>query len=185
MTAYSVIDVAKIWIRNGGASASDQLINACAVCWAESGGDSTAISPSGDYGLWQINRSAHFGDGTIDSSNWFNPDVNAREAIKLSNNGQNWAAWCTAWANPGPNCGHGNLHDPQPGSPAFKQLNQVEADLAGANLAGGRVGGGGPVHVGNASVTAAWAAVQSYTANGARSQWADINQLQHVLERMS
>lgn len=184
MAAYSVVEVARIWIRNGGTRVTDQLINACAVCWAESGGDSTAISPSSDYGLWQIN-STHFGDGIISSSNWFNVDANAREAIKLSGNGQNWAAWCTAWANPAGNCGHGYVHDVQPGSPAFKQLNQVEADLAGANLAGGGGGPSAPVHIGNASVASAWGAMQNYTAHGAPSQWNDLHNLQNAIERIT
>jgi hypothetical protein len=151
---------------------------------AESGGRSTAVSPSSDYGLWQIN-SLHFGDGIINASNWGNPDVNAREAIRLSGNGQNWAAWCTAWLNPGPNCGHGNLHDPQPGSPAFGQLDQVVADLNRTNLVGGSVGAGPPVHIGNAAVSSAWAEMQRYVAHGAPAQWNDLAGLQRAIERIA
>lgn len=184
MTGYSITDVAKIWIRNGGAATTDQLINACAVCWAESGGNSTAVSPSSDYGLWQINR-IHFGDGIISAANWSNPDVNAREAIKLSANGQNWAAWCTAWTDPARNCGHGNLHDPQVGSPAYMRVDQVTAALNRANLTGGTGGPSGPAHVGNASVSSAWSAMQHYTAHGAPSQWNDLADLQRAIERIT
>ena len=96
-------------------------VYAVAICLAESGGDESAISPSNDYGLWQINR-IHFGDGIINGSNWANPLVNAREMWKLSGGMQNWAAWCTAWQNPRRDCGHGVLTRPQPGTPADDQV---------------------------------------------------------------
>jgi hypothetical protein len=105
-----------------GAKNTYNTVYAVAIALAESGGNANAISPSHDYGLWQINR-IHFGDGIIGPNNWSNTVVNAREMWKLSGGMQNWAAWCTAWVNPGRDCGHGYLHTPQAGSPADDQVN--------------------------------------------------------------
>lgn len=55
---------------------------------AESGGKSWAISPSSDFGLWQIN-SGHGALATLD------PLANAKAAILISSNGANWNPWTT------------------------------------------------------------------------------------------
>ena len=54
---------------------------------AESGGNQNALSPTDDYGYWQIN-------GCNGSLATFSAYGNARSAIILSDNGSNW--------NPGP-----------------------------------------------------------------------------------
>lgn len=184
MARYSMVDVAKIWARNGGATGRYALIATVAIAFAESGGDSLARSPSNDYGLWQING-IHFGDGIIDAGNWANVDVNAREAIKLSANGLNWAAWCTAWANPGPNCGHGFLGFPQAGSPAGMRVDQVSAALG--SMAGTPAGPSGDwsAPVGNASVSHAWASMQSYAAHGAPTHYRSIHAAGYAFWRLA
>jgi hypothetical protein len=126
MTTYNIVQLRDIWVRNGGAPVN--AIIAVAVSLAESGGRSDDISPSSDYGLWQIN-SIHFGSHTINDTNWMNVDVNASVAIQLSSNGNNWAPWCTCWQDPADNCGHGNLPVPQPGTPAARQIPTVQAVL--------------------------------------------------------
>lgn len=126
--AGTVVRVAKYWQLAGGSEA--HWIPAVAVAMAESGGNTDAVSPSHDYGVWQINR-IHFGDGIIDSSNWSDPITNAREAVKLSGDGTNWAPWCTAWIDPARDCGHGHLSSPQAGSPAAGWLAAVAAVLGG------------------------------------------------------
>lgn len=129
---YSIRQLAAIWEAAGGAPA--HRVAAVSVALAESGGDPTAISPSDDYGLWQINE-IHFGDGIINRSNWSDPHTNAREAVSLSGAGANWAAWCTAWRDPAGNCGHGYVPIPQSGSPAAAHMATVAAVLGTAGPA--------------------------------------------------
>lgn len=118
MTQYSPRQIIALVLKYHPTTGDDHMLNCLAICLAESGGNTRAISPASDYGLWQINR-IHFGDGVISASNWSIDSVQVAEMWKLSSGMQNWAAWCTAWANPGPNCGHGNLGAIQQGSAAW------------------------------------------------------------------
>lgn len=180
---YSDVGIAEVWIGAGGTAEGAILQWVVCVALAESGGDAGAISPSHDYGLWQINQ-IHFGDGIINSSNWSNPTVNAREAIRLSNNGQNWAAWCTAWANPAGNCGHGYLHTPQPGSPAYMRIWDVQKQLAAAGKLTGTTTAGGPSSTsGRAALAAAWGYVQSYSSSRAPTQFRTLNGVRRAIDR--
>ena len=61
---------------------------AAEIAMAESGGNPNAISPTDDYGLWQINAS----NGALAT---LNPYENARSAIILSDDGTNWDPWTT------------------------------------------------------------------------------------------
>lgn len=177
----SDVQIAEVWIGAGGTSEGAILQWVCSVALAESGGDAGAISPSGDYGEWQINR-IHFGDGIITSDNWSNTTVNAREAIRLSNNGQNWAAWCTAWADPAGNCGHGYLHEPQPGSPAYMRVQQVQLDLAAAGKLVGTTTAGGPSSTsGRASLSAAWSQITAYASRGGPQQWRTLDGVRRAI----
>lgn len=79
-----------LWEQEGGSSSTA----ATAVCIAdsESGDGSTygkasAESPTGDYGLFQIH-----GRPDLDG----NAAANTAEAVRMSNDGQNWSAWSTA-----------------------------------------------------------------------------------------
>lgn len=76
-----------IWIQAGGNPAKADI--ASAVALAESSGNPNAISPTQDYGLWQINRAAHPTQFTL------NPLANARAAVAISSNGTNWTPWVT------------------------------------------------------------------------------------------
>jgi LysM repeat protein len=58
------------------------------IAMAESGGNPNAISPTDDFGLWQINGS----NGSLAT---LNPFQNAKSAITLSDNGTNWNPWTT------------------------------------------------------------------------------------------
>lgn len=180
---FDTVGIAEVWIGAGGTSEGAILQWACCVALAESGGDSGAISPSADYGMWQINQ-IHFGDGIIDSGNWSNPTVNAREAIRLSNNGQNWAAWCTAWANPQGNCGHGYLHTPQPGSPAYTRIWAVQNALSSAGKLTGTTTAGAPSSTsGRAALTSTWASITDYASHGAPNQYTTMDQLRRAIDR--
>jgi hypothetical protein len=61
---------------------------AAEIAMAESGGNPNAISPTDDFGLWQIN-------GSHGSMATLNPLGNAKSAISISGNGSNWGAWTT------------------------------------------------------------------------------------------
>src|SRR5215469_15120988 len=79
-----------IWTQAGGTNGAAPI--AAAIAMAESGGNSTAThadnNGSVDRGLWQIN-SVHGSQSTYDVMG------NARAAIAISNNGQNWTPWTT------------------------------------------------------------------------------------------
>jgi LysM repeat protein len=84
--AYSCAALESLWIGVGGNPASAHI--AAQIATAESGGNPSAISPTDDYGLWQINGS-HGSLATLD------PVGNARAAVEISDNGTDWAPWTT------------------------------------------------------------------------------------------
>jgi len=84
---YSCSALESLWVSAGGNPASEFI--AAQIATAESGGNPRAISPTSDYGLWQINSS------NAPGSEMLNPYANVREAIALSGNGTNWSPWTT------------------------------------------------------------------------------------------
>jgi LysM repeat protein len=76
----------QLWTSAGGNSADAFM--AAEIAMAESGGNQYALSPTDDYGYWQINAS----NGALAT---FNAYGNARSAIILSDDGSNWNAWTT------------------------------------------------------------------------------------------
>lgn len=83
---YSCSALEQLWKQAGGSSA--HAFMAAEIAMAESGGNPNAISPTNDFGLWQINGS----NGALAT---LNPLQNAKSAITLSNNGTNWGPWTT------------------------------------------------------------------------------------------
>jgi hypothetical protein len=81
----------QLWIANGGSAKQAPI--AVAVALAESRGNPQArhVNTNGtvDQGLWQINSSNYSG------SDIYNPNVNARWAIRLSSHGRGWRNWTT------------------------------------------------------------------------------------------
>ena len=77
----------ELWEDAGGAHA-DAFI-AAEIAMAESGGRQYALSPTDDYGYWQINASHGPEEAT------FSPLGNARAAIAISDDGTDWYAWTT------------------------------------------------------------------------------------------
>jgi hypothetical protein len=126
VTQLELLEIRQVWLRNGGSPALSPI--ATGVSLAESNGWTQAISPVGDYGLWQINI-ANFGTYGLTTTSALDPNTNAQVAIAMSNNGRNWAPWCTCWTNPLRDCGHGYLPVPQKGSPAWDRLMGVNATL--------------------------------------------------------
>jgi len=76
----------RLWTSAGGNPADAFM--AAEIAEAESGGNQYALSPTADYGYWQINAS----NGALAT---FNAYGNARSAITLSDDGSNWNAWTT------------------------------------------------------------------------------------------
>jgi Lysozyme like domain len=83
---YNCSALMALWDSVGGNPNAAFL--AAEIAIAESGGYPDSISPTDDYGLWQINGS-HGSLATLD------PRGNARAAVVISNDGTNWGAWTT------------------------------------------------------------------------------------------
>jgi LysM repeat protein len=76
----------QLWDEAGG-NPHDAFI-AAEIAMAESGGHQYALSPTDDYGYWQINAS----HGSLAT---FDPYGNARAAVIISNDGTDWYPWTT------------------------------------------------------------------------------------------
>ena len=83
---YSCSALESLWEQAGGSPAHARM--AAEIARAESGGNPNAISPTDDFGLWQINAS----NGSLATLNAYQ---NARSAIILSHGGTNWNPWTT------------------------------------------------------------------------------------------
>jgi LysM repeat protein len=77
----------ELWEDAGGSHAD--AFTAAEIAMAESGGRQYALSPTDDYGYWQINVSHGPAQAT------FNALGNARAAIAISDDGSDWGAWTT------------------------------------------------------------------------------------------
>jgi LysM repeat protein len=76
-----------LWERAGGSPGA--AFTAAEIAMAESGGRQYALSPTDDYGYWQINASHGPAMATFD------PIGNARAAIAISDDGRDWDPWTT------------------------------------------------------------------------------------------
>jgi LysM repeat protein len=76
-----------LWEAAGGSHA--EAFMAAEIAMAESGGNQYALSPTDDYGYWQINASHGPSMAT------FNAMGNAKAAIAISDDGSDWGAWTT------------------------------------------------------------------------------------------
>lgn len=76
-----------LWDSAGGNPA--EAFTAAEIAEAESGGDADAVSPTDDFGLFQINASHGSALATL------NPSGNARAAVLISDDGTDWSPWTT------------------------------------------------------------------------------------------
>jgi hypothetical protein len=83
---YSYAGLEQIWQAAGGPSWAAPV--AACIAEHESGGRPWAVSPTNDYGLWQINGS-HGALATLNALG------NARAAVIISSGGRHWAPWTT------------------------------------------------------------------------------------------
>jgi len=77
-----------LWEAAGGSQA--EAFMAAEIAMAESGGNQYAVSPTDDYGYWQINMPS-WGPAMAT----FDPIGNAKAAIEISQDGTNWDPWTT------------------------------------------------------------------------------------------
>jgi hypothetical protein len=126
VVSLTIQQAADVWTRNGGNPAHTALM--VAVAEAESTLITDSVSPTQDYGLWQINigNLANLG---LNTTTALDPDRNAQAAIQLSQNGSNIRDWATAY-NPPPPPWLPVLTAPQPGSPVANWLPIVQNALA-------------------------------------------------------
>ena len=83
---YGYSSIERLWMAAGGSWATAS--RAACIASHESGGNPDAISPTNDYGLFQI----HDGGYAM-----LNPYANARRAVAMSDGGLNWSAWTTSY----------------------------------------------------------------------------------------
>lgn len=83
---YSYAMLEQIWQAAGGPAWAAPV--AACIAIHESGGRPWAVSPTDDFGLWQVNGS----HGALATLNAFG---NARAAVIISSGGQHWGPWTT------------------------------------------------------------------------------------------
>jgi Lysozyme like domain len=86
--SYSCNQLEALWDQEGGNPRTAFI--AAEIAIAESDGNPDAISPTGDYGLWQINASHGLAVSTM-----LSPAGSAQAAIAISSDGTDWSAWTT------------------------------------------------------------------------------------------
>ncbi|HWI67245.1 MAG TPA: LysM peptidoglycan-binding domain-containing protein [Nitrospiraceae bacterium] len=84
-SVYSYAGLERLWIAAGGSSAT--AYHAACIAEHESSGRPWVVSPTNDWGLWQI----HAGGQVM-----LIPYDNAQRAVAMSGNGSNWGQWTTA-----------------------------------------------------------------------------------------
>jgi hypothetical protein len=124
-SSYDGASLRNLWTSQGGNPAYADM--AASVALAESGGNpANPPSATNDWGLWQIHNG---GTAMLD------PIANVRRAISMSNNGQDWRDWCTAYSDAA--CGTEGGAYLGKGSPFLRYLTgSVLTPTAGAALSG-------------------------------------------------
>lgn len=92
--ALSPAQVGAYWLEAGGPRWSEATAEC--IAFHESGDVPSKVSPTDDWGLWQINAGnagMSVGGTTIVIST--DPLVSARDAVALSRGGTDWSAWTT------------------------------------------------------------------------------------------
>ena len=157
MTVHGVADIYNAWVNSGGRSGYVGVY-AVAVALAESGGNDQAISPSDDYGVWQINA-VHAAEFPNLWRTRYNILSSAKMAIAISGNGADWGPWCTAWADP-VHCGEQLGAFVQAGSPASVHVAPVASALGISSTPPGYQPPQGPVADGGTPGAAPWSRFQ-------------------------
>jgi hypothetical protein len=83
----SPAQIGALWLEAGGSPAAEGTAEC--IAHFESGDNTNAISPTDDFGEFQINASHGPAMATL------NPLANARAAVEISDDGTNWFPWTT------------------------------------------------------------------------------------------
>lgn len=130
-TNFSPQDVINLWVDNGGDPSKAPIAAAIVFSTENPSGNAGLVNDNPatqDYsvGLWQINyfggllaqRTSQFGSPEALASD---PNLQAKAAISLSQNGQNWQPWATA------DMGYPDYSQPVPGPlPGSRVANWLE-----------------------------------------------------------
>lgn len=177
MAQLSIMQVYETWIQVGGNTGSIATVMT-AIAMAESGGDSNIVSPSYDYGVWQINI-VHAQQFPRLWRRWSDPLANARMAKAISGNGTNIGPWCTIWVDPATYCGHYHAPPPQAGTPAASWLPKVAAAVGGQHVTPEHPAGGFE-HPGEAP----WGHWQQLLGDGATGRHNDLHRARQIMRRI-
>lgn len=71
----------------------DNLREAWAIAMRESGGRPDAISPTGDYGAFQLNRAAHGKQAWWDTNRLLTWQYNLQVVYEITDGGRTWYPW--------------------------------------------------------------------------------------------
>ncbi len=133
MAKLTAIEVADYWIAAGGPK--NRATEWTAIAMGESSFETTAQSPVGALGLWQI-MPFNFAPNGVPQSEWANPEANARVAVLMSGHGTNCAAWDSCYTDIEQSGRLTYLSWPQPGSADYDNLPIVSAMLGTDKLGG-------------------------------------------------
>lgn len=124
MTQYNDLETMALWVKYGGAFTAAPM--AASIASAESGlkSDSVGHNTNGttDNGLWQINST------NAPPSQMLDPVLNVQKAIAMSNNGQTWRPWCTAYSDGA--CGSKGGGYLGSGTPGLRRVSSNQAALS-------------------------------------------------------
>ncbi len=81
---YSFLGLERIWEAAGGSSST--AAHAACIAEHESSGRQWVVSPTNDWGLWQIHDGGYY---------MLNALANAQRAVSMSSNGRDWSQWST------------------------------------------------------------------------------------------
>lgn len=90
----SIPQVAGVWLAAGGPRS--RMVEWVAIALGESGGETSAVSPAGAIGLWQIMPFNAAPNG-VTVAELYSPQANADVAVRMSGHGVNCAAWDSAY----------------------------------------------------------------------------------------
>ena len=82
---YSYAGLERLWIAAGGSPGT--AAHAACIAEHESGGRQWVVSPTDDWGLWQIHNGGYYMLAAL---------PNAERAVSMSRNGTDWSQWTTA-----------------------------------------------------------------------------------------
>lgn len=140
MTVHSAHEVAAYWVSAGGPS--DRSTEWVGIGYSESDLDDSAVSPDGAIGIWQIMPfNAHIGGGSV--GDLYDPEYNARVAVRMSGGGTNCAAWDSCYVNIYRSGRYRYLSWPETDSTAWRGILRASANL-GTDTTGGASPGSVP-----------------------------------------